>query len=160
MNKKKIIVIVFVIVVLIAVIGGIAAVILNRKKTNDTSPSNTVQESQIKNVENFVGELSDGTKINTNAKFNSPSTLGDLSVDNIRLKIKNGITTYRATITNNGDSQTELKEVTLVLLNEDGEEIATAVGIINVIAPGNSEEFTVSITSDYIHSSGYKIIEK
>lgn len=160
MNKKKIIILVFVVGVLIAVIGGITAVILNKKKTNDSSPSNTVQESQIKNVENFVGELNDGTKINTNAKFNTPSTLGDLSVDNIRLTLKNGITTFRATITNNGNSQTELKEVTLVLLNEDGEEIATAVGIINVIAPGNSEEFGASITSDYIHSSGYKIIEK
>lgn len=159
MNKKKIIILVFAVVILIAVIVGIIAVILKNKKTNNSSPSSTVQESQIKNVENFVGELNDGTKINTNAKFNSPSTLGDLSVNNIRLTFKNGITTFRATITNNSNSQTELKEVTLVLLDENGEEMVAAKGILNTIAPGNSEEFAVSITSDFIHSSGYKIIE-
>lgn len=159
MNKKKIIILVFAVVILIAVIAGITALIFKNKKTDNSSPSNTVQESQIKNVENFVGELNDGTKINTNAKFNSPSTLGDLSVNNIRLTFKNSITTFRATITNNSNSQTELKEVTLVLLDENGEEMVAAKGIINTIAPGNSEEFAVSITSDYIHSSGYKIIE-
>ena len=160
MNKKKIITIVLVVVSLIAIIGGITAVILNKKKNNNFSSSNTVQESQIKNVENFVGELDDGTKINTNAKFNAPSEVGDYSLDNIRLTLKNGITTFRATVKNNGNTKTVLKEVTLVLLNENGEEIAKAKGIINEIAPGSSQEFSTSITSDYIHACGYKLIVK
>lgn len=158
--KKKILILIVVVIILVAVVGGIMAVLKNKKKIEDSSQTNVAQESQIKNVENFVGELNDGTKINTNAKFNSPSTLGEFSIKNIRLTLKNGITTFRATVTNNGTTQTELKEVILVLLNESGEEMATAHGIINKVAPGDSQELVIAITSDYIHAGGYKLIEK
>lgn len=160
MNKKKIIIIVSVVVILAVIIGGIIAAIKIKQKPSSPSPTNTVKESQIKNVKDFVGELEDGTKVNTNAKFKTPSTLGDYSIDNIRLTMKNGITTFRATATNNGNTQTELKEVTLVLLNENGEEMTKAQGILNQAAPGASQELNISITADYIHAAGYKLSEK
>ena len=62
--------------------------------------------------------------------------------------------------TNNGNTQTELKEVTLVLLNENGEEMTKAQGILNQAAPGASQELNISITADYIHAAGYKLSEK
>lgn len=160
MKKKKIIIIMSTLIVVVLLITGIIAIIKNKKQPAPSTPTNTVQESQIKNVKDFVGELEDGTKVNTNAKLKTPSTLGDYSIDNIRLTMKNGISTFRATATNNSNAQTELKEVTLVLLNENGEEMVTAHGILNQAAPGASQELNISVTSDYIHAAGYKLSEK
>lgn len=158
-GKKKIIITISIVITIIII--SVLIVASKSKKTEIKSPQlNSVQESQITNVENYVGELSDGTKVNTNAKMNKVSTLDNLNIDNIRLTLKNGITTFKANVTNTGDSKMELKEVTLILLDENGEELVSARGIINEIEPGTNQELAIAITSDYIHACGYKLIEK
>ena len=152
------------------ILGAIVCVILVLslmwmfKRKNNAPQQNqeniSVNEAQITEVDDYTGKLSDGSKINTNAKMNQPMTLGNLQVDNVRLTLKNGITTFRANVTNNGDSKTELKNVKVILLNENGEELVSVNGIIPELEKGNSQELVVSVTSDYLKASGYKIVEE
>ncbi|MBO5004822.1 MAG: hypothetical protein J6D03_06225 [Clostridia bacterium] len=159
MNKNKIIIVSVIILLIIAIIGILFVVFKGEKNEEKQQVIQTKQEEQIKNVDTYIGELSDGTKINTNAKMNTPSNLGNLSIDNIRLTLKNGITTFRANVTNKGESATKLKKVKLSLTDKDGKELVKANGIIQEIKEGEAKEIAISITSDYINACGYKLIE-
>ena len=156
--KKKII-IVLMLLVIILVVGIVYVKVENKKVENQPNNVETKQESQITQVDGFIGELSDGTKINTNAKMNEPKDVGNFRLDNIRLTLKNGITTFRANVTNKTENKTELESVTLKLLDENGEELVSVKGIINEIESGKSEELAISITSNYINACGYEVIE-
>lgn len=162
MNKKnlKIIIILTVIVLIIAITLYCIAKMNNKKVENPTANNETtIMESEIKKVDEFIGELSDGTKINTNAAMNVASTLGNLQVENIRLTLKNGITTFRASVKNSGTTKTELKNVTLILKDKDGKELVSAKGLISSLNADESKELAISITSNYIDACGYEIVE-
>lgn len=160
MKKKRMLLFVVIAIIIILVI---CAIIFISKKENkseeETHNINTKLESEITQVDTYIGQLEDGTKINTNAKMNATTTIGNLSIDNIRLTLKNGVTTFRANVTNNGENKTELKSVTLILLGENGEKLVSAKGLISQIEKGESQELAISITSDYINAYGYEIIE-
>lgn len=157
-QKKKIIISMAIIIIIIII--GVIIVAIRAPKKEEASQPNPVLEHQVTNVGNYVGELSDGTQINTNAKMNQPSTLDNFSINNIRLTQKNGITTFRANVTNAGNSKTELKEVTLILLDENGKELVSADGLITETEPAGSAELAIVITSDYINACGYKLVAK
>ena len=162
MNKKnlKIIIILTVIVLIIAITLYCNAKKNNKKVENPTANNETtIMESEIKKVDEFIGELSDGTKINTNAAMNVASTLGNLQIENIRLTLKNGITIFRASVKNSGTTKTELKNVTLILKDKDGKELVSAKGLISSLNADESKELAISITSNYIDACGYEIVE-
>lgn len=162
MNKKnlKIIIILTVIVLIITITLYCIAKKNNKKVENPTANNETtIMESEIKKVDEFIGELSDGTKINTNSAMNVASTLGNLQVENIRLTLKNGITTFRASVKNSGTTKTELKNVTLILKDKDGKELVSAKGLISSLNADESKELAISITSNYIDACGYEIVE-
>lgn len=162
MNKKnlKIIIILTVIVLIITITLYCIAKKNNKKVENPTANNDTtIMESEIKKVDEFIGELSDGTKINTNAAMNVASTLGNLQIENIRLTLKNGITTFRASVKNSGTTKTELKNVTLILKDKDGKVLVSAKGLISSLNADESKELAISITSNYIDACGYEIVE-
>jgi uncharacterized protein YpmB len=162
MNKKnlKIIIILTVIVLIITITLYCIAKKNNKKVENPTANNETtIMESEIKKVDEFIGELSDGTKINTNSAMNVASTLGNLQIENIRLTLKNGITTFRASVKNSGTTKTELKNVTLILKDKDGKELVSAKGLISSLNADESKELAISITSNYIDACGYEIVE-
>lgn len=162
MKNKKVLIILLTVVLVIGIILGIYFLTQNKKETTpeNNTITNTPKEAQITQVENYIGKLNDGTLINTNAKMNAPSTLGDLALSNIRLTLKNGITTFKATVVNNGSSATSLKNLELKLFNENNEEMVKATGLLDSLQPGESKDLTISITSDYIHACGYSLVEK
>lgn len=159
MKKRKIVILVLILLVISLGIGAIIMGLKTKKTDNQPNNEKIKQESQITQVDTYIGELQDGSKINTNAKMNEPKELGNLKFDNIRLTLKNGITTFRANVTNNGENKTELKTITLKLLDENGNELVSAKGIINEIEKGKTQELAISITSNYINACGYEIVE-
>ena len=70
-NKKEVIGL----IVVILIIGAIIAIPLltqkNKKNPDAENTENTANlESQITKVDSYIGKLSDGSQINTNAKMN------------------------------------------------------------------------------------------
>ncbi len=161
MNKRKILFIILTIIVVIAIIVASVGIVKNKDKNKAQEQQNedVKQELQISNIENYVGELNDGSKISTNANMNQESDLGDLHLSNIRLTLKNGVTTFRAIVTNNGNNKTELKNITLKLFDENNNELVSAKGILNEIESGANQELAISITSNYINANSYKVSE-
>lgn len=161
MNKRKILFIILAIIVVIALIVASVGIVKNKdkNKAQEQQTEDAKQELQISNIENYVGELNDGSKISTNANMNQESDLGDLHLSNIRLTLKNGVTTFRAIVTNNGDNKTELKNITLKLFDENNNELVSAKGILNEIESGANQELAISITSNYINANSYKVSE-
>ena len=145
----------------IAIIVASVGIVKNKDKNKAQEQQNedVKQELQISNIENYVGELNDGSKISTNANMNQESDLGDLHLSNIRLTLKNGVTTFRAIVTNNGNNKTELKNITLKLFDENNNELVSAKGILNEIESGANQELAISITSNYINANSYKVSE-
>ena len=161
MNKRKILFIILAIIVVIAIIVASVGIVKNKdkNKVQEQQTEDVKQELQISNIENYVGELNDGSKISTNANMNQESDLGDLHLSNIRLTLKNGVTTFRAIVTNNGNNKTELKNITLKLFDENNNELVSAKGILNEIESGANQELAISITSNYINANSYKVSE-
>lgn len=161
MNKRKILFIILAIIVVIAIIVASVGIVKNKDKNKAQEQQNedVKQELQISNIENYVGELNDGSKISTNANMNQESDLGDLHLSNIRLTLKNGVTTFRAIVNNNGNNKTELKNITLKLFDENNNELVSAKGILNEIESGANQELAISITSNYINANSYKVSE-
>lgn len=52
-----------------------------------------------------------------------------------------------------------LKPITPKLLDENGNELVSAKGIINEIEKGKTQEHAISITSNYINACWYEIVE-
>lgn len=155
-RKDKIIFIFVIIIVIVLIIFGAK----NSKKQESSTNNVSSVEAGIKETnDTYIGELSDGTKINTNAKMNQEQDLGNLKLSNIRLTLKNGVTTFRATVTNNGEEKTGQKSVTLKLKDENGAEVVSAKGLIDGMEVGESKELAISITSNYIDSYEYEILE-
>lgn len=157
-NKKEVIGL----IVVILIIGAIIAMpLLTQKNKKNPDAENTANlESQITDVDTFVGKLSDGSQINTNAKMNQSKELGKLQLTNIRLTLKNGVTTFRATVKNNGETKTDLKNVMLTLKNENDENMVSVAGVIPPIDPQQTQELAISVTSNYINAVTYDIVEQ
>lgn len=160
-NKKEVIGL----IVVILIIGSIIAMpLLTQKNKKNPDAENTEStanlESQITKVDSYIGKLSDGSQINTNAKMNQSKDLGNLQLTNIRLTLKNGVTTFRATVKNNGETKTDLKNVMLTLKNENDENMVSVAGVIPPIDPQQTQELAISVTSNYINAVTYDIVEQ
>lgn len=141
-----IIIIVFVIIIAVCIVK----IVGNKEKT-------TEQKNGKNNTESYVEEIQTGVKINKSTKLNEAKQVDGLKVSNIQLTTSNGMTTLLADVTNNTESATTLKVVEISLLDQKGEVLNTATGIIDAVEPGGKTQLNVTLTSDFVNAYDFTI---
>lgn len=86
--------------------------------------------------------------------------IGNLTISNIQLTTKSGMTTLLADVVNEGTTKTELKMIGVNLLNEKGETLTSVTGVIDALEPGASSQLNIAMTSNYINAYDLEIFEK
>lgn len=157
-NKKKektksisifpaIIIVVFIIVVAVCV----SRIVKDKKGNSDH------KNGQANNTESYVEEIQTGVKINKSTKLNEAKQVDGLKVSNIQLTTTNGMTTLLADVTNHTETATTLKVVEISLLNQKGEVLNTATGVIDALQPGGTTQLNVTLTSDFVNAYDFTI---
>ena len=152
MKKQEKMGLLILIVVAIAIILTLV-IISNRKEIH-----NEVEENKV--VEEFVQVLKDGTKLNTSTKLKETKKLDNLEIGNIQLTNKNGQSVLLADVKNTGSMETQVMLINIVLLDENGTEIATVPGIISPLKVGESTQLNTSMQQDYTGIYDFRVVKK
>ena len=159
MKKREKILVICLVIILVLVITLVILNVFKNNKSKQTNVDNNVENSETKK-ESYVEEMEDGTKINKNKKLNEAKKVDGLTITNIQLTTKDGMTTLLADVINNSDTKTELKTVNITLLDKDGKELTKLVGVINELEVGATTQLNISMTSDYVNAYDFKVTVK
>ena len=155
-NEKRWIVLL--IAVLVIAIVLIVVLVNGRAKNKEQMPENNVDTKQeVQNVEQYVTQLDDGTKLNNSELFNSVKTYKDLEISNIQFTEKNGLSVLLADVKNNATTTHEEEVVKIVLLGENDETIATLRVLIGKIEPGETSQINTTASADYANAKDFKV---
>ena len=145
-EKKRLLILVIAAVLIIAIIF-----LLARGKGNNES-----QEQNNQNEE-FVKVLDDGTKLNISTKLNEPKIFEGLTIKNIQFTNKGQQSVLLATVINNTNEDTDLKEIYLYLYDKNGNEIDKLQGIISPVKAGENIQLNIVVMSDYANAYDFKV---
>ena len=153
-SEKKMILIL--VLVSIFIIGVIYVVTRPKKEENKN-------ENNIENIvkEEFVKVQEDGTKVNISNKLKEEEDLDGLKIRNIRLTENNGQSTLLADVTNT--TSTDVKDaffVNITLLDKEGKEIDTILGIITPVKAGQTITLNAGIEENYANAYDFKVVKK
>ena len=155
-NEKRWIVLL--IAVLVIAIVLIVVLVNGRAKNKEQMPENNVDTNQeVQNVEQYVTQLDDGTKLNNSELFNSVKSYKDLEISNIQFTEKNGLSVLLADVKNNATTTHEEEVVKIVLLGENDETIATLRVLIGKIEPGETSQINTTASADYANAKDFKV---
>ncbi len=143
-----------VVIIIAVIVTGVLVIIRNMSMKQEVS-SGTVQTGDKK--EGYVEEIEDGVKINKSSKLNEAKEIDGLSITNIQLTTKDGMTTLLADVTNNSGAKTAVKPVQITLLKQDGTELVTVTGIIDKLDVGGKTQLNIAMTSNYIEAYDFRV---
>ncbi len=146
-----------VLLVAVIIIAVVFFVVLGIEKNNQENVAEVPQNDQ-QNEEQYTVELDDGTKLNTSESFNSNKTFGDFEVSNIQYTTRpDGMTVLLADVTNKGDTRYDVQEITIKILDENGEVMTEAHPLIDAMNPGETAKINVSFTADISNAKDFTI---
>ena len=146
------------ITVILGAIGAILVIILiwstirnnNRKKELEAEANQTVKEE-------FVQNLSDGSKLNTSKELQKTKKVDGLEFTNIQLREINGITTLLADVTNTTKTKVNTKVVSIDILDKTGNKITTVRGVIEDLEAGAKFQMNTSVTADVANAYDFRV---
>ena len=157
-NKKKRKTILALGTIIILIIIGIILITTLSQKSKKTKEE--LDQNQGSNQESYVEEIEEGIKINKSTKLNEVKEVEGLQISNIQLTTEGGMTTLLADVKNNSGAKTEVKQLEITLIREDGSEIAKITGIINELEVGATTQLNISTTSDYVEAYDFLVSVK
>ena len=156
-QKKKKVLLAGTIIIILIIIG---IVLISTLSQNTKKPKEELDQNQGSNQESYVEEIEEGIKINKSTKLNEVKEVEGLQISNIQLTTEGGMTTLLADVKNNSGAKTEVKQVEITLIREDGSEIAKITGIINELEVGATTQLNISTTSDYVEAYDFLVSVK
>ena len=156
-NKKRKTILALGAIIILIIIGIILIITLSQKSKNTKEK---LDQNQGSNQESYVEEIEEGIKINKSTKLNEVKEVEGLQISNIQLTTEGGMTTLLADVKNNSGAKTEVKQLEITLIREDGSEIAKITGIINELEVGATTQLNISTTSDYVEAYDFLVSVK
>jgi len=149
-KNKRILVLMCVLLLIFLVIF----LLINPKE--NTKVQNEI-EVENKQAQEFVQVLEDGTKLNVSSKLTQIKKLDSLEIGNIQLTNKDEQSVLLADVTNNGNTQTTLILVDIILYDKEGTQIAKIPGIISPLKPGETTQLNTTVQQDYSNAYDFEI---
>ena len=146
------------IVILGVIIIGIIFIVKNSEKKNSQNNTNIIEKAE--NVEEYVQNMSDGSKVNVSDTLLKTKTLDGLEITNIQLKEIGGITTLLADVENKSGATTADKMIKIEVLDKSGNTITTLSGIIDAMPAGGKVQLNLAVTADVSNAYNFSICYK
>ena len=109
--------------------------------------------------EEYVQELSDGSKLNKSEELQKTKKVNGLEISNIQLRETGGITTLLADVKNTTGAETEDKTVKVEILDKQGNVITKLLGPIDSMPAGGIVKLNVAVTADVANAYDFRISE-
>ena len=143
---------------LLLLIVVIVKVQMGKGGESDDTNINLPVEERVK--EEFVEVLEDGTKLNKSEVLSRAKTVGALEFNNIQLTNQNGQTLLLADVKNTGEAATKMQLVDVIILDKNGGQLGTVVGVVAPLEAGQSIQVNTSMTMDYANAYDFQIVAK
>ena len=164
MSKKSRNVVFIIAVIILLLMFGVKYFGIDKKHVNEKELTKNefvekciVNRFDMNNTQNakIIGNI----KQNISNKLLEEKTYFDLKISDIKLESNNttGVTTFMAVIENLGSSTHAEENVRIILLKEDGSELATIDGIIGEIKSGEKIELASYTGTDIANAYDFKI---
>lgn len=147
-----------VVLLLLLLIVVIVKVRMGKGGENNDVNNHLPVEDKVK--EEFVEVLEDGTKLNKSEQLSRAKTVGALEFNNIQLTNQNGQTLLLADVKNTGEAATNMQLVDVIILDKNGGQLGTVVGVVAPLEAGQSMQFNTSMTMDYANAYDFQIVAK
>lgn len=155
-NKEKRGVIVLVIVALVIMFCIRACA---KRKINENNKIMT--NSNIENQEKYTIQLDDGTKLNNSEELKDIKKYRTIEISDIQVTSADGNTTILANAKNTGNDTFEREIVTIVLIDEDGMQVAEIPAVIPKIEAGRTGKINANVSSaDVSNIKDFEIKER
>lgn len=152
MNAKKLMIVMFIIIaLLLAIIVGV-----NIKKKNESDPE-AVEKTQ---VEEYVEVKTDGTKVNTSKELSKVKKVDGLEISNIQLIENGNLSRITADVKNTTKNTLGDCDISIIMLDKSGEEMATIGGYIDKVEAGATVKLDAAVTVDVANAYDFKIIKQ
>ena len=156
MKKDKTAIIIIAIAIILIII--LLVVKNSNKEEEPQQPLPQQQENVTNNVEEeYVNVQDDGTKVNTSDKLAETKTIDGLEISNIRLQEKDNVSVLLADVKNPTSEAKGDFGVTLTILDDAGNELASVSGYIGEIPAGGSQQFQTSTTADFANAYDFTV---
>ena len=155
-QEKGITAIALVVITLIAIMLIIIMVNTFRKKEPENVGPVQGEEQGIEQEE-YVQILQDGSKLNKSEELLKEKKLDELEISNIQLKETGGITTLLADVKNNTNHEIQERNVTIEVLDKQGNVITSLNGTIDTVGAGEKVQLNMSVTGDVANAYDFKI---
>lgn len=120
-----------------------------------------MSNSDVENKEKYTIQLEDGTKLNNSEDLKVVKKYKTIEISDIQVTSANGNTTILANAKNTGQNTFERKIVTLVLMNEEGMQVAEIPAVIPKIEAGKSKRINANVSSaDVANIKDFEIKER
>ena len=155
-QEKGITAIALVVITLIAIMLIIIMVNTFRKKEPENVGPVQGEEQGIEQEE-YVQILQDGSKLNKSEELLKEKELDELEISNIQLKETGGITTLLADVKNNTNHEIQERDVTIEVLDKQGNVITRLNGVIDTVGAGEKVQLNMSVTGDVANAYDFRI---
>lgn len=155
-QEKGITAIALVVIALIAIMLIIIMVNTLRKKEPENVGPVQGEEQGIEQEE-YVQILQDGSKLNKSEELLKEKKLDELEISNIQLKETGGITTLLADVKNNTNHEIQERDVTIEVLDKQGNVITRLNGVIDTVGAGEKVQLNMSVTGDVANAYDFRI---
>ena len=155
-QEKGITAIALVVITLIAIMLIIIMVNTFRKKEPENVGPVQGEEQGIEQEE-YVQILQDGSKLNKSEELLKEKKLDELEISNIQLKETGGITTLLADVKNNTNHEIQERDVTIEVLDKQGNVITRLNGVIDTVGAGEKVQLNMSVTADVANAYDFRI---
>lgn len=142
MTKRRIILLV---IVIICIIIGIVLYFL---KFNQN----------MQNNKDIYYKEENGVKINTSSKLKEEKVFDNIKITEINYTNASGITQFTANVQNVGEEDFEGKDITIVFLDDNGNEYAKVEAYIPSLAKGEMNMINCQVVEDKVNAYDFKIL--
>ena len=108
-------------------------------------------------LEEYVQELDDGSKLNVSGELQKTKYLDGLEISNIQLKENGGITTLLADINNKSGADVRNKKIKVEILDKEGKVITTLKELIEKIPSNEKIQLNMAVTADVANAYDFRI---
>lgn len=146
------------ITLILGAIGVVLVAILIWSMVRNNSKKEELGSNVNQNVkEEFVQNLSDGSKLNVSEQLQKTKKVDGLEFTNIQLREVGGITTLLADVTNTNKSTVARKIVTIDILDKTGNKITSSRAVIEDLAAGAKYQLNASVTADVANAYDFRV---
>ena len=145
-------------IVLVVLIIVIFTKRMSKRDNVEEGINNIIQEQ---NVEKYVTNLADGTKINNSSEFNKVKKYKDIEISNIQFTYQEGRSVLLADIKNTGSTTHNQEIVKITIIDENNKIIDELEPVMPTMQAGETKQLNVIISgADSVNAKDFKIEAK